>query len=90
MTRNEGVLADSPIVVDEMNVTVADSAVRDLHFDFIHLQFARIVLVRQQMRTGGMDRQTMNLTHLVYFPNLRPRRSRERQLNATTGVPGSL
>jgi hypothetical protein len=42
--------------------------VRDLHFDLVLLQLAGIVFVWQQVRTGRVRRQPMNLTHLVCYP----------------------
>src|SRR5580698_1114634 len=40
---NEGILADSPVVRDEMNVAVADAAVGDRDLHFVRTQLAWIV-----------------------------------------------
>ena len=61
---DEGVFADAPVVVDQVDVGVADAAVGDFDFDIGGGQLARIVFEWQQMCTGRMRGQTMELTHL--------------------------
>src|ERR1700710_1467741 len=61
MTRNKRVLADAPIIVDQVYVAVTHATVRDLYFDLVRLKIARIVLVRQQLCAGCMHSKTMYL-----------------------------
>jgi hypothetical protein len=71
VTRNERVLAEAPVVIDQRDIAMADTAVRDLDLDFIWLQLARIELVWKQMCTGRMHSQTMYFTHQESIPFLR-------------------
>jgi hypothetical protein len=68
MPGNERVFAEAPIVVDEVDVGMADSAMRDPDFNFLVFHLTGIVLIRQQMRTGRVDGQTVYLTHSNPFP----------------------
>jgi hypothetical protein len=54
-------MAEAPVVVDEVNVGVADPAVRNSDFNFVCLQFARLVFVWNQLRARGINRQTVDL-----------------------------
>src|ERR1700733_494183 len=63
MTRDKRILANPPVVIDQVNVAVTHPTVRDLYLDLVRFQLARLVLVRQQLCTGCMNRQAMYLTH---------------------------
>ena len=63
MARDEWILAESPIVIDQVNVAMAYPTVRDLDLHLVCLQLTCIVFVRQQMRTGRVHSQTMDLIH---------------------------
>ena len=67
VTGNEGVLAEAPIVVDEVNVGVADAAVRDANLNLVGLQLSGVVFVSQQLGTGRVHRKTVNFTHETLF-----------------------
>ena len=57
---DEGVLADAPVVVDQVDVGVADAAVGDLDLDIGGgFRSPGSYLVGQQVGTGRMDGQTM-------------------------------
>ena len=56
MAGNEGILAHAPVVVDQMDIAVADAAVRDLDFDVGGLEFSRIVLVGEQFGASRVSR----------------------------------
>ena len=49
VTGDEGVLADAPVVRNEMKIAVADAAVSDGDFDFVRAELARIVTKRKQL-----------------------------------------
>ena len=46
MARDERVLADSPVIVDHMDIVAANPAMRDGNFHLVLLDIAGIVLVR--------------------------------------------
>ena len=47
VTWNKRILAESPIVVDEVNIAMANATMRDLDLDLVRTQFAWIILIRQ-------------------------------------------
>jgi hypothetical protein len=65
MAGDEGVLADAPVVVDQVHVGVADAAVGDLDLDFVGAEVARGVAEGQQLCASGVDRETFDLRHGV-------------------------
>src|SRR4051812_26100359 len=70
--RNKRILAEAPVVVDQMDIAVAHPTVRDLDLDLICFQLPWIKLVWKQMRTGRVHSQTLNLTHLESLSLSRP------------------
>ena len=54
MTWDEGVLADAPIVGDQVQVAVADAAVGDSDFDIVHPKLAWIVTEMQEFSSCCM------------------------------------
>jgi hypothetical protein len=63
MAGDEGVFADAPVVIDEVDVGVADAAVRDLDLDIIGCKFCDLVLKGQQLSTGRVGGQSLDLCH---------------------------
>jgi hypothetical protein len=60
---NEGILADAPVIGDEMKVAVADAAVGDGDLDLLRAQLAGVVLERQQLCSRRMYCKSLNLAH---------------------------
>jgi hypothetical protein len=60
---NERVLADAPIVVDQMNVAAADAAMRDGNLHVMLLEIAGFVLVRQKLGARGMRGESLDHGH---------------------------
>ena len=48
MAGNKGILADAPVVGDEMNIAMTDAAVRDGDLHLLRAESARVVAVGQQ------------------------------------------
>ena len=65
MTGNERVLADAPIVGDEMQIAVADAAMRNGNFDFVRTELAWIITERQEFGSRCMGCKSLNLSHIV-------------------------
>jgi hypothetical protein len=47
MAGNERILADAPVVGDEMKIAVADAAVSDGDFYFLRTQLSRFIFIRE-------------------------------------------
>jgi hypothetical protein len=60
---NKGVLADAPIVGDQMQVAMADSAVGDGNFNVIQPKFAWVVTEGEKFSTCCMSCKALNLSH---------------------------
>jgi hypothetical protein len=60
---DEGILADAPVVGDEMEVAMADAAVGDSDVDFLRADLARVVLEGQQFGARCMGCQSLYLSH---------------------------
>ena len=60
---NKRILADAPIVGDQVQVAVADAAVGDGDLDLLRAELARIVTKGQKFRSCGMSRKSLNLSH---------------------------
>ena len=60
---NEGILADAPVIGDEMKVAVADAAVGDGDLDLLRSQLAGVILERQQLCSRRMHCKSLNLAH---------------------------
>ncbi len=63
VSGNKGVLADAPIVSDQMQIAVADSAMGDGNFDFVWPEFARVVAEGEKFGTCRMSGKPLNLRH---------------------------
>ena len=59
MTGNEGILADAPVVGDQMKIAVADAAVGDGDFDFLQAQLAWVIAKRQAVRLPLRELQVL-------------------------------
>src|SRR5258707_876147 len=46
MARNEWILAEPPVVIDQMNIAMANATMRDLNLNLIGAQLTGVVLVR--------------------------------------------
>ena len=62
---NEGVLADAPIVGDEVQIAVADAAVGNGDLDFVRAELARIITEGQEFGSCCMSCKSLNLSHFV-------------------------
>ena len=60
---NERVFTVAPIIVDQVDVRVADATMCNSDLDFIVLQLTRVVLVSKQLCTGRMSRESMDIIH---------------------------
>ena len=60
---NEWVLADAPVVVDQMNVAAADAAMGDGNLHVMLLEIAGFVLVRQKFGARGMRGKSLDQGH---------------------------
>ena len=49
VTGDEGILADAPIVGDEVQIAMADAAMGDSDFDFAVAELARVILQRKKL-----------------------------------------
>jgi hypothetical protein len=49
---DEGIFADAPVVVDEMDVCVRDAAVGDFDFNFVGVEFPGIIFEREERSAG--------------------------------------
>ena len=56
-------MADSPIVRNQMKIAVANAAVGNGDFNFLRSQFPRIVTIGEQLRSGCVCCQSLNLGH---------------------------
>src|SRR5581483_3838766 len=63
VTGNEWILADAPVVADQMDVAMTNAAVGDTDLDFIQTQFSRVVTKRQKFGARGVCCQSLNKTH---------------------------
>src|SRR5271166_1328534 len=63
MAGNEGILADSPVVRNQVKVAMADSAMRNCDFHFLRAKLARVVLERQQLCSCRVCCKALNLFH---------------------------
>jgi hypothetical protein len=55
MAGNEWVLADAPVIGDEVEIAVADAAVGDLDFDVVRAQISGFVPERQKLGSGRVS-----------------------------------
>src|ERR1700749_1314038 len=63
MAGDERIVADAPVVVDHVDVTAADAAVRNSNFHFVRLDVPGIVLIGQEFGAGGMCGETLKERH---------------------------
>ncbi len=63
VTGDEGILADAPIVGDEVKIAVADAAVGDGDLDLVRAELARVVTERKKLRPRRMSRKSLNMSH---------------------------
>jgi hypothetical protein len=66
MAWNERILADAPVVRDEVKIAVADAAVGDGDLNFMRTQLARVVVIRQQFRSRCVRCKSLNLAMVVH------------------------
>ena len=66
---DEGILADAPIVGDQVQIAVADAAVGDGDFDFVRAELAWVVAEGQKFRSRRMGCKSLNLSHVI-APNV--------------------
>ena len=57
---NKGVLADAPVIRDQMKVAIADAAMRDRNFNFVGAQFSRFVTKWQKFSSRRVSCQSLN------------------------------
>jgi len=69
---NERVAADAPVVVDEVDVRVADAAVGDADLDFIGPELSGRVAKGEQLGSGGVGRESLDLWHGRQFSEDNP------------------
>ena len=62
---DERLLADAPIVVDQMQVAVTDAAVRDFDLDVDRFQFAGVVLIWKQFGASRVRSKSVYQCHPV-------------------------
>jgi hypothetical protein len=60
---DEGIMADSPIVGDEMEVAMADSAVGDGNLHLLGAELARVIPVREKFCSRCVCCKSLNLSH---------------------------
>jgi len=53
MTRNERIMADSPIVCNQVQIAVANPAVRNGDLNFLQTQLSWVIVVRQEFRPAA-------------------------------------
>ena len=58
---NERVAADAPVVVDEVDVGVADAAVSDADVDVVGPEFSGRVAEGKQLGSGGVGRESLDI-----------------------------
>ncbi len=63
MAGNEWILANAPVVVYEVEVAVADAAVRDPNLDITWLEFATVIFIGQQFGASRMRRESVYHSH---------------------------
>jgi hypothetical protein len=63
MAGDERVTADSPVIVDQMDVGMADAAVGDANFDIVWAELSGRVTKREQLGSGGVRRESLDLGH---------------------------
>jgi hypothetical protein len=63
VSGNEGVLADAPIIVDQVDVAMADPAMGDLDLDFVGLEFTWGVFEGQKFSTSSVRGMSLNGFH---------------------------
>ena len=63
VTGDEGILADAPVVGDEVQIAVADAAVGDGDFDFVRAELAWVIAQRKQLRPRRVSRKSLYLSH---------------------------
>ena len=49
VTGDEGILADAPVVRNQMKIAMTNAAVGDADFDFLHAQIAWVIAKRQKL-----------------------------------------
>lgn len=60
---DEGEAGDAPVVVDQVNVGVADAAVGDADLDVIGAQIAGRVTEGEELSSGGVGRESLDIRH---------------------------
>ena len=60
---NEGILADAPVVGNQVKVAMTNAAVGDADFDFLQAQFTRVVAKRQKFGSRRVSCKSLNLGH---------------------------
>ena len=60
---DERVAADAPVVVDEVDVRVADAAVSDADLDVIGAELSGRVAEGKQLGSGGVGRESLDIRH---------------------------
>lgn len=60
---DERILADAPVVRNQVKIAVADAAVGDADLHFLCPQFAWVVAVRQQFCSSCVSCKSLNLSH---------------------------
>ena len=60
---NERILADAPVVGDQVKIAVADAAVGDCDLDFLRAQVARVILEWQKLGSRRVSCKSLNLGH---------------------------
>src|SRR6185437_8059756 len=58
---DERVAADAPVVVDEMDVGVADAAMLDADLDVVRPELSGRVAKGKELRSGGVGRESLNI-----------------------------
>jgi hypothetical protein len=64
MAGNERILADAPVVGDQVKVAVADAAVGDGDLHLLRTQLAGVVAIGQQFRSRRVYCKSLNLGHV--------------------------
>src|ERR1700760_3813252 len=72
VTGDERVAADAPVVVDEMDVGVADAAVKDADLGFVGPEFSGRVAEGEQPGSGGVGRESLDIRHGKHFSEDNP------------------
>ena len=66
VARNEWIMADTPIVCNQVKIAVANPTVRNGDLDLLQAQISWVIVVWQELCPGRMCCKSLNLCHGLF------------------------